>query len=107
MSDPTERPDKPERAADGGPPAGDESTAAPDTGSEQRLPARRPDARPAPAPRFSAPPSAHAFELTPERAAGIVRQSASARWVGFLATLVVVLFVIIYPFSSKIIICIF
>ena len=65
---------------------------------EQRLPARRPDAQPAPAPRFSAPPSAHAFELTPERAAGIVRQSASARWVGFLATLIVVLFVIGYYF---------
>jgi plastocyanin/mono/diheme cytochrome c family protein len=64
----------------------------------QRLPARRPDVRPAPAERFSAPPSAHAFELTPERAAGIVRQSASARWVGFLATLIVVLFVIVYYF---------
>jgi mono/diheme cytochrome c family protein/plastocyanin len=65
---------------------------------EERLPARRPDAQPAPAERFTAPPSAHAFELTPERAAGIVRQSASARWVGFLATLIVVLFVIIYYF---------
>jgi mono/diheme cytochrome c family protein/plastocyanin len=65
---------------------------------EQRLPAPRPDAQPAPVPRFTAPPSAHAFELTPERAAGIVRQSASARWWGFLATLVVVLFVIGYYF---------
>jgi mono/diheme cytochrome c family protein/plastocyanin len=65
---------------------------------EQRLPAPRPDAQPAPAPRFSAPPSAHAFELTPERAAGIVRQSASARWWGFLAVLVIVLFVIVYYF---------
>jgi len=65
---------------------------------EQRLPAPRPDAQPAPAPRFSAPPSAHAFELTPERAAGIVRQSASARWWGFLAVLVIVLFVIAYYF---------
>jgi plastocyanin/mono/diheme cytochrome c family protein len=63
-----------------------------------RLPARRPDAQPAPVERFTAPPSAHAFELTPERAAGIVRQSASARWVGFLATLVIVLFVIVYYF---------
>jgi mono/diheme cytochrome c family protein/plastocyanin len=64
----------------------------------QRLPARRPDAQPAPAERFSAPASAHAFELTPERAAGIVRQSANARWVGFLATMIVVLFVILYYF---------
>jgi plastocyanin/mono/diheme cytochrome c family protein len=64
----------------------------------QRLPARRPDAQPAPVARFTAPPSAHAFELTPERAAGIVRQSASARWVGFLATLVIVHFVIVYYF---------
>ena len=30
------------------------------------------------------------FELSPERAAEIVRQSSSARWVGFLATLIVV-----------------
>jgi mono/diheme cytochrome c family protein/plastocyanin len=70
----------------------------PETPPERRLPARRPDAQPAPAPRFSAPASAHAFELTPERAAGIVRQSASARWVGFLATLIVVIFVIGYYF---------
>jgi plastocyanin/mono/diheme cytochrome c family protein len=65
---------------------------------EQRLPAPRPDAQPAPVPRFSAPASAHAFELTPERAAGIVRQSASARWWGFLAVLIVVIFVIGYYF---------
>jgi plastocyanin/mono/diheme cytochrome c family protein len=65
---------------------------------EQRLPAPRPDAQPAPVPRFTAPPSAHAFELTPERSAGIVRQSSSARWWGFLATLIVVLFVIGYYF---------
>ena len=26
------------------------------------------------------------FELTPERAAQVVRQSSNARWVGFLAT---------------------
>lgn len=70
----------------------------PETPPERRLPARRPDAQPAPAPRFSAPASAHAFELTPERAASIVRQSDSARWIGFLATLIVVLFVIVYYF---------
>jgi len=91
MSDPTERPDTPQ-PSDGTP-----SEAVPGS-AEQRLPATRPDAQPAPAPRFSAPPSAHSFELTPERAAGIVRQSANARWVGFLAVLIVVLFVIIYYF---------
>jgi plastocyanin/mono/diheme cytochrome c family protein len=63
-----------------------------------RLPAPRPDAQAAPVPRFTAPPSAHAFELTPERAAGIVRQSASARWWGFLAVLITVIFVIGYYF---------
>src|SRR5207249_1678017 len=67
-------------------------------GPEQRLPVPRPEAVSAPAERFSAPPSAHAFELTPERAAGIVRQSASARSVGLLAVLVVSLFVAIYYF---------
>jgi hypothetical protein len=36
---------------------------------EQRLPARRPPTEPAPVERFSAPPSAHAFSLSPERAA--------------------------------------
>lgn len=61
----------------------------------ERLPIERP-VEPAPVERFSAPASAHAFGLTPERAAGIVRQSASARTVGFLAILVVVLFVTIY-----------
>lgn len=65
---------------------------------EQRLPARRPEAEPAPVERFTAPPSAHQLALSPERAAGIVRQSSSARWVGFLATSVVVLFVIGYYF---------
>ncbi len=63
---------------------------------EERLPARRPPAEPAPAERFSAPPSAHAFSLTPERAAKIVRQSSSARGVGFVAVLIVVVFVAIY-----------
>jgi mono/diheme cytochrome c family protein/plastocyanin len=67
-------------------------------GPEQRLPVPRPEAVPAPAERFSAPPSAHAFELTPERAAGIVRQSASARSFGLLAVLVVSVFVAIYYF---------
>ena len=33
-------------------------------------------------------------ELTPERAAQVVRQSSNARWVGFLAVVVVILFVV-------------
>ena len=65
---------------------------------EQRLPARRPPSEPAPVDRFSAPPTAHKFELSPARAAGIVRQSSNARWIGFLATAVVVLFVVLYYF---------
>jgi mono/diheme cytochrome c family protein/plastocyanin len=65
---------------------------------DQRLPAPRPPSEAAPADRLSAPRQAHRSELTPERAAQIVRQSASARWVGFLAVAVVVLFVIVYYF---------
>lgn len=65
---------------------------------EQRLPARRPPSEPVPAERFSAPPSAHAGDLSPERAASIVRQSSSARWVGFIAVVVVILFTIAYYF---------
>jgi mono/diheme cytochrome c family protein/plastocyanin len=65
---------------------------------EERLPAPRPSSTPEPAERFSAPPSAHRNDLTPERAAGIVRQSASARWVGFLAIIFIALFVIVYYF---------
>jgi len=65
---------------------------------EERLPAPRPSSAPVPAERFSAPPSAHRNDLTPERAAKIVRQSASARWVGFIAVLVVALFTIVYYF---------
>jgi plastocyanin len=64
----------------------------------QRLPARRPPSEVAPADRFSAPESAHPPALTPERAAKIVSQSASARWVGFLVVIVVILFMTIYYF---------
>jgi mono/diheme cytochrome c family protein/plastocyanin len=63
-----------------------------------RLPARRPPSDPAPVDRFAAPPSAHQMALTPERSAAIVGQSGSARWVGFLAVMIVVLFVIVYYF---------
>ena len=65
---------------------------------EEHLPAPRPSSAPVPAERFSAPPSAHRNDLTPDRAARIVRQSANARWVGFLAVTVVALFVIAYYF---------
>ena len=65
---------------------------------EGRLPAPRPPSEPAPVERFAAPPSAHQLALTPERSAGIVRQSAAARWVSFLAVLLVVIFVIGYYF---------
>jgi mono/diheme cytochrome c family protein/plastocyanin len=65
---------------------------------EQRLPARRPPSEAEPAARFSAPESAHPAELSPERAAKIVRQSANARLVGFLVVCVVVLFTILYYF---------
>jgi plastocyanin/mono/diheme cytochrome c family protein len=65
---------------------------------EQRLPARRPPSEVAPAERFSAPPSAHPRALSVERAAQIVRQSSNARWIGLLASIVVVLFVILYYF---------
>jgi mono/diheme cytochrome c family protein/plastocyanin len=65
---------------------------------DERLPARRPPSEPAPIERFSSPPQTHKFELTPDRAGRIVRQSGNARWYGFLSVLVVVLFVMIYYF---------
>jgi mono/diheme cytochrome c family protein/plastocyanin len=65
---------------------------------EQRLPVPRPPAEPAPVERFTSPPSARSFELTPLRAAQVVRQSSNARWVGFLVTVVIALFVAVYWF---------
>lgn len=66
---------------------------------EERLPVpRAPSEVDVPAERFTAPPSAHAVGLSPERAAKIVTQSASARWVAFLAVTIVALFVIVYYF---------
>ncbi len=65
---------------------------------EQRLPAPRPESAPVPVERFTAPPSAHTVGLSPERAAKIVSQSASARWVAFLAVTIVALFSILYYF---------
>jgi mono/diheme cytochrome c family protein/plastocyanin len=70
------------------------------TDDERRLPANRPgQSTELTTERFSAPPSVRATGgLTPERAAGIVRQSSSARWVGFLTICVVSLFVVLYWF---------
>ena len=65
---------------------------------EQRLPVPRPPVEPAPVERFSSPPSARGVELSPERAAQVVRQSSNARWVGFLAVVVVILFITVYWF---------
>jgi plastocyanin len=68
---------------------------------EQRLPAPRPDTGrvPARADRFTAPAQIQATGgLTPDRAAKIVRQSGDARWVAFLGTVIVSLFVIVYYF---------
>lgn len=64
---------------------------------EQRLPVPR-SVEPASVERFTSPPSARAFELTPERAAQVVRQSSNARWVGFLLTVIVAIFIAIYWF---------
>jgi plastocyanin/cytochrome c553 len=65
---------------------------------EERLPATRPPERVS-AERFTAAPSLKAIDgLTPERSAGIVRQSSSARWVGFLTVCFVTLFIVGYWF---------
>ena len=65
---------------------------------EERLPATVP-AQQLTADRFTAPPSVKATAgLTPQRSAGIVRQSAAARWVGFLTVVFVSLFVVGYWF---------
>jgi mono/diheme cytochrome c family protein/plastocyanin len=65
---------------------------------EERLPATRPPDRVS-AERFTAAPSLKAIDgLTPERSAGIVRQSSSARWVGFLTVCFVTLFIVGYWF---------
>ena len=65
---------------------------------EERLPVPRPPVEPAPVERFTSPPSVRAVELTPERAAQVVRQSSNARWVGFLGVVVVALFIAVYWF---------
>ena len=71
----------------------------PDGGAEeQRLPATVPPATLS-ADRFSAVPAIkNNAGLTPQRSAGIVRQSASARWVGLLTVIFVSLFIVGYWF---------
>jgi plastocyanin/mono/diheme cytochrome c family protein len=65
---------------------------------EERLPATRPPEQLA-AERFTAPPPIRATDgLTPDRSAAIVRQSSSARWIGFLGVVFVALFVVGYWF---------
>lgn len=67
---------------------------------EERLPATRPPEQGrVSADRFTATPSIKAIDgLTPERSAGIVRQSSSARWIGFLTVCFVTLFIVGYWF---------
>jgi len=65
---------------------------------EQRLPAVRPPDDVAPVERFTSPPSIRRLEFTPERAAQVIRQSANARWVGFLSVVVIILFISLYWF---------
>jgi mono/diheme cytochrome c family protein/plastocyanin len=66
--------------------------------AEERLPATVPPAQ-LTADRFTAAPPIKAnVGLTPARSAGIVRQSASARWVGLLTVIFVILFVVAYWF---------
>jgi plastocyanin len=65
---------------------------------EQRLPAVRPPEEVAPVERFTSPPSIRRLDFTPERAAQIIRQSANARWVGFLALVIIILFISLYWF---------
>ena len=73
-------------------------TTAPSWSPSSACPVPRPPVEPAPVERFTSPPSTRTVELTPERAAQVVRQSSNARWVGFLAVVVVILFVAIYWF---------
>jgi mono/diheme cytochrome c family protein/plastocyanin len=70
----------------------------PGEAAEERLPATIPQAQ-LTADRFTAAPPVKAIAgLTPQRSAGIVRQSAAARWVGFLTVVFVSLFIVGYWF---------
>jgi plastocyanin/mono/diheme cytochrome c family protein len=75
-----------------------DGAATPGEPAEERLPATIPPAQ-LTADRFTAAPSVKAIAgLTPQRSAGIVRQSASARWVGFITVVFVSLFIVGYWF---------
>ena len=104
------RPARPDPAAHADRAASDADPTAPTSEETDDRHARRTGARAAPArpaaagragARSSASPRrrrrAH-VELSPERAAQVVRQSSNARWVGFLAVIVVILFITIYWF---------
>jgi plastocyanin len=65
---------------------------------EQRLPAVVPPTEVAPVERFTSAPPIRKLEFTPERAAQVVRQSANARWVGFLAIIIITVFISLYWF---------
>src|SRR6476661_626233 len=70
----------------------------PEPAPEERLPATRPPESVS-VERFNAPPPVKATAgLTPARSASIVRQSGSARWVGFLTVIFVSLFIVGYWF---------
>ncbi|HET7029563.1 MAG TPA: cupredoxin domain-containing protein [Candidatus Limnocylindrales bacterium] len=72
--------------------------AVPEPEPEERLPATVPPEQ-LTADRFTAAPPIRATAgLTPQRSAGIVRQSAAARWVGFLTVIFVSLFIVGYWF---------
>jgi mono/diheme cytochrome c family protein/plastocyanin len=73
----------------------------PGQGPERQLPVPRPETAPVVAPPPVPGPARRVHELTPERAAAIVRQSGSARWVGFLAVVVIVVFVSGYWFYEQ------
>src|SRR5258706_1683949 len=75
-----------------------DGTAEPGDAAEERLPATVPQ-QALSADRFASPPAIRAVAgLTPQRSAGIVRQSAAARWVGFLTVIFVSLFIVGYWF---------
>ncbi len=89
--------DTPRRGPEG-PESGSRAPDGSESTPEERLPATRPPVEVAPVERFTSSPSIRAVELTPERAAQVVRQSSNARWVGFLAVVVTILFVALYWF---------
>jgi mono/diheme cytochrome c family protein/plastocyanin len=70
----------------------------PEPAPEERLPATRPPESLSVERFNAAPPVKATAGLTPARSASIVRQSGSARWVGFLTVIFVSLFIVGYWF---------